>query len=350
MKAEALKLVPRKRIRASRLRYGEKLRTLEPRVTARLLHDIGEEHEIKAENEVKDEEFIDREQVFGEAEFKPERILEVKNEVDAAVDLSSEVPLIDFLGNVVDRPHETALESLEGLSPGPPNWKLFIEKVRDMRRLKIAPVDTMGCERLHEGSDGMSLKTKRFQLLVTLMLSSQTRDEQTAGAIKKLRENVKPQLTPEALLLLPEEEISKLIYPVGFYRRKAIYLKDTCKILLEKYDGDVPRTIEKIVQLPGVGPKMGYLLLQSAWDQVSGIGVDVHVHRLANMWRWVPATKSSTPEKTRKELEKWLPKELWAEINPLLVGFGQTWCPPRPSPKACQKCHLRTLCPTSLNI
>lgn len=342
MKDEAIRLLPRKRIRASRLRYGEKLRVLEPQVTSKILYGIKEEHEIKTED-------VNDREITREDKFKPEQVLDIKNEVNAGVQLTSEVPLIDFMGNVMDRPRETALESLEGLNPGPANWKLFIEKIRNMRRSKIAPVDTMGCERLHEGSDGISLKTKRFQLLITLMLSSQTRDEHTAAAIKKLREYVKPQLTPEALLLLPEEEISRLIYPVGFYRRKAIYLKDTSKVLLEKYGGDVPQTIEEITNLPGVGPKMGYLLLQSAWDQVSGIGVDVHVHRLANMWRWVPATKSPTPEKTRKELEKWLPRELWAEINPLLVGFGQTWCPPRSSPKACQKCHLQTLCPTSLN-
>ena len=132
-----------------------------------------------------------------------------------------------------------------------------------------------------------------------------------------------------------------MIKPVGFYRRKATYIKKTTQILLDEYDGDIPDTIEKLVKLPGVGPKMGYLILKVAWNKVDGIGVDVHVHRISNRLQWV---NTKTPEETRVALESWLPRELWHEINLLLVGFGQTIC--GSSPK-CEQCKLHSICPAS---
>jgi endonuclease-3 len=86
------------------------------------------------------------------------------------------------------------------------------------------------------------------------------------------------------------------IYAVGFHTKKAGYIKRTAEILRDQFDGDIPDTIEGLVSLPGVGPKMGYLALQNAWDKNLGIGVDVHVHRIANRLGW---TESKTPEETR---------------------------------------------------
>lgn len=87
--------------------------------------------------------------------------------------------------------------------------------------------------------------------------------------------------------------------------------------------------------LPGVGPKMAYLCLSSAWGDTQGIGVDVHVHRIANLWGWA---EGKTPEHTRKVLESWLPRDRWKEVNWLLVGFGQTICLPRG--RRCGECKL----------
>lgn len=106
---------------------------------------------------------------------------------------------------------------------------------------------------------------------------------------------------------------------------------------MENHDGDIPKTIEEIVALPGVGPKMGFLLLQSGWGINAGIGVDVHLHRLALMWGWV-SPKANTPEKARIELQEWLPKDYWTDINPLVVGFGQVICVPRAA--NCDICTL----------
>lgn len=95
------------------------------------------------------------------------------------------------------------------------------------------------------------------------------------------------------------------------------------------------------MSLPGVGPKMAYLCLSSAWGRTEGIGVDVHVHRITNLWGW---NKTKNPEETRLALQAWLPKELWHEINWLMVGLGQTIC--LPVGRKCGECELglRGLC------
>lgn len=149
------------------------------------------------------------------------------------------------------------------------------------------------------------------------MLSSQTRDEITHGAMLRL---VKHGLTIDSILNTPDEKLDELITPVGFHSKKVQYIKQTSRILKEKHNGEVPSTLEELKALPGVGPKMALLLLVHAWDKVIGIGVDVHVHRISNRLRWVNKTRD--PESTRKALEQWLPKEYWGRrgINWLLVG------------------------------
>ena len=99
------------------------------------------------------------------------------------------------------------------------------------------------------------------------------------------------------------------------------------------------------MSLPGVGPKMAYLCMSAAWGRTEGIGVDVHVHRITNLWAW---HKTKQPEETRAMLEAWLPKERWHEINHLLVGFGQTTC--LPVGRRCGDCTLsqKGLCPSAV--
>lgn len=112
-------------------------------------------------------------------------------------------------------------------------------------------------------------------------------------------------------------------------------------MLRDQYNDDIPNTVETLCKLPGVGPKMAHICMKVAWGEVTGIGVDTHVHRISNRLGWVRNTK--TPEGTRKELEEWLPQEIWSEVNHLLVGFGQQICQPvRPQ---CATCLNHELCP-----
>ncbi|MFS7943231.1 putative DNA-(apurinic or apyrimidinic site) lyase [Helianthus anomalus] len=220
----------------------------------------------------------------------------------------------------------------------PSSWVKVLEGIREMRSLEDAPVDSMGCEK---AGNSLPPKERRFAVLISSLLSSQTKDNVTHGAIQRLLDN--NLLKPEMIDNADESTIKDLIYPVGFYTRKAANMKKIAKISLLNYDGDIPSTLEGLLSLPGIGPKMAHLVMNVAWNNVQGICVDTHVHRICNRLGWVPQTK--TPEDTREALQMWLPKEEWVPINPLLVGFGQTICTPlRPS---CSLCSVNGLCPSA---
>ncbi|KAL8208546.1 hypothetical protein R6Q57_007958 [Mikania cordata] len=220
----------------------------------------------------------------------------------------------------------------------PSNWVKVLEGIREMRSLEDAPVDSMGCEK---AGNSLPPKERRFAVLISSLLSSQTKDNVTHGAIQRLLDS--NLLKPETIDNADESTIKKLIYPVGFYTRKASNMKKIAKISLLNYHGDIPNTLEALLSLPGIGPKMAHLVMNVAWNNVQGICVDTHVHRICNRLGWVTQTK--TPEQTREGLQKWLPKEEWVLINPLLVGFGQTICTPlRPS---CSLCTVSGLCPSA---
>lgn len=238
----------------------------------------------------------------------------------------------------------------------PDNFIPIYSRVRLMRSMLKTPVDTMGCSKLpitvskQCGIDKSNIipKNYRLQILVGVMLSAQTKDEVTAQAVYNITEycinelDITEGITLEALLMIDESVLDELIHSVGFHNRKAKFIKDTALLLEEQFESDVPSTIDGFLSLPGVGPKMGYLALQKAWGKVDGICVDVHVHRLVKMWKWVDEKKCKTPEHTRKSLESWLPRELWYEINSVLVGFGQVICESRV--KRCDICLNKDVC------
>ena len=223
----------------------------------------------------------------------------------------------------------------------PRNWETVYNTTASQRKRVLAPVDTMGCESLAE--EHRSPRDKRLQTLVSLMLSSQTKDAVTAAAIRSLQEKLPGGLCLESLLNVEPTELNKLIEKVGFHNNKTKFIKSVAVFLCDKYGGDIPDTIDGLVSLPGVGPKMAYLCMSAAWGRDEGIGVDVHVHRITNLWGW---HKTSTPEQTRAELEAWLPRDKWHDINHLLVGFGQTIC--LPIGRKCDQCDLAAegLCPS----
>ena len=226
----------------------------------------------------------------------------------------------------------------------PANWDEIYNAVKEMRKLHLAPVDTMGCETLAE--EHVTPRDKRFQTLIALMLSSQTKDTTNAIAMRRLQTELPaPGLTLENILEVDPVKLNELIYVVGFHNNKTRYIKATALILRDQYAGDIPDSIDGLMSLPGVGPKMAYLCLSAAWGRTEGIGVDVHVHRITNLWGW---QKTKGPEETRMTLQRWLPKEKWHEINHLLVGFGQTIC--LPVGRKCGECTLseKGLCPSAV--
>ncbi|KAI9037811.1 endonuclease III domain-containing protein [Aspergillus affinis] len=241
----------------------------------------------------------------------------------------------------------------------PSNWETIYDIVKKMREENpTAPVDTMGCAELYWRAS--SPRDKRFQTLIALMLSSQTKDTVTAVAMQRLHtelgeapEVVKQEdpvikqeediekptkdstLNLENILAVAPERLNQLIGTVGFHNNKTKYIKAAALILRDQYDSDIPSTAPELMKLPGVGPKMAFLCMSAAWGKHEGIGVDVHVHRITNLWGW---HKTKNPEETRMALESWLPKDKWHEINKLLVGLGQTVC--LPVGRKCGDCDL----------
>ena len=177
------------------------------------------------------------------------------------------------------------------------------------------------------------------------MLSSQTKDTVTAMAMRRLQTELSSGLTLESILLVPPPALNELIWAVGFHNNKTRYIKAAALILRDNWNNDIPDTVEGLMSLPGVGPKMAYLCMSAAWGRTEGIGVDIHVLRISNRWGW---HKTKTPEETRAALEAWLPRDKWHEINHLLVGFGQTIC--LPVGRKCGVCDLSamSLCPSAV--
>jgi endonuclease III len=178
-----------------------------------------------------------------------------------------------------------------------------------------------------------------FCVLVGTILSARTKDACTAGAVKRLFAAASGDVfKPEDLDRLKVEEIEKLIYPVGFYHDKARHLKELPKVLRERFDGVLPKTVEELCELPGVGRKTANLTVAVGFD-LPAICVDVHVHRLCN---WLALVKTRTPLETEMKLRAILPVKYWKTWNSYLVSFGQTRCDPvRPK---CDDCPLTRYC------
>lgn len=181
------------------------------------------------------------------------------------------------------------------------------------------------------------LKGDAFQVLVSTMLSAQTKDPVTLAASLRLFA-VAPD--PASLARLSTGRIEKLIYPVSFYRNKAVHLKDAARMLIAEFGGQVPQTMDELLRLPGVGRKTANLTLIVACRSRDNICVDTHVHRIANRFGWV---RTRTPEQTERALYDVAPRRWWSTINLHLVTWGQHVC--KPVFPQCGRCILKDTCP-----
>ncbi|KAH8938337.1 hypothetical protein BDL97_16G077600 [Sphagnum fallax] len=226
----------------------------------------------------------------------------------------------------------------------PENWQAIIDKIRCIRVDRDAPVDLFGTHQLMDAT--ADKETQKFHALVAAMISSQTRDAVTSAAMQRL------QRVPGGLSVanIATDEVSmdtlaEILKPVGFYRQKAKYLKSIAQILLRSpYNGLVPGTMEDLMKLPGVGPKVALLVLFVAFGMgEEGMIVDTNVKRVCQRLGWV--AEKATPEQTRQTLQSWLPSSLWADISFLFVGFGQQVCKPRGP--LCSLCTVNQMCPSA---
>jgi endonuclease-3 len=203
-----------------------------------------------------------------------------------------------------------------------------------MRRLAkaIARLEEPAVEKIAEEQ-----QADPFQVLIATLLSAQTRDAVTASASRRLFAVAR---TPRTMAKLSAAEIQSLIYPVSFYRNKAAHVVEACHQIMGRFGGVVPRTMEDLLTLAGVGRKTANLVLILAHHSGDNICVDTHVHRISNRLGWVV---TRTPEETEQALYAVVHRRWWPLVNLYLVTWGQNVC--RPVYPLCQSCAIAVLCP-----
>ncbi len=174
-----------------------------------------------------------------------------------------------------------------------------------------------------------------FKVLIATILSHRTRDENTEKASERL---FSAYGTAAELARADLEKVREFIRPVGFYRVKAQKIRDVAQILLDKYHGRVPDTLDELIALPGVGRKTANCVLVYGFGKAA-IPVDTHVHRISNR---LGIVRTKTPEETEVALTKAVDPKYWLMINELFVKFGQTVC--KPIGPRCDICLLRRGC------
>jgi endonuclease-3 len=177
-----------------------------------------------------------------------------------------------------------------------------------------------------------------LELLVSVMLSAQTTDVNVNRVTATLFEKYH---RPEDYLAVPPEQLERDIYATGFFRQKAKSLRGTMRVLIEEFDGEVPQTLDELVQLPGVGRKTANVV-SAELGHAQGIVVDTHVRRLSQR---LGLTKQEDPEKIEQDLIRLVPREDWARFPHLLIWHGRRVCDAR-RPR-CEDCVLNDLCPSS---
>ena len=174
-----------------------------------------------------------------------------------------------------------------------------------------------------------------FTVLISCILSLRTQDKTTNAASERLFAIAS---TPEQMLDTPVETIQRVIYPVSFYRVKAKTIHAISDELLTRFGGEVPSSLDDLLELPGVGRKTANIVVTLGFRK-AGIAVDTHVHRISNRLGYV---RTKTPDDTEMALRRKLPRRYWVIFNDLLVTYGQNLC--KPISPFCSRCKIARYC------
>ncbi len=181
-----------------------------------------------------------------------------------------------------------------------------------------------------------------LELLVSTILSAQSTDRIVNEVTKNLFKKYKVARDYANADLA---ELENNVRSTGFYRRKALYLKKLGKMLVDRFDSEVPQTMEELVTLPGVGRKTANIVLSTAFNTIEGIAVDTHVKRLAQR---LGLSNNKDPNKIEEDLMRLVPKEQWPKFTDLLIFHGRRICNAR-KPN-CEECVINELCPSAFTI
>lgn len=210
---------------------------------------------------------------------------------------------------------------------------------RESKKSKTARA-TEFCHRMQElyGNEPSALNwTSPFELVIAVLLSAQTTDVAVNAVTPTLFER-----WPDAASMADADpnEVSEVIHRLGFFRSKAQHCVGCAQMILSDFGGEVPRTMEELVRLPGVGRKTANIVLNKAFGIVEGIAVDTHVFRIAQR---MGLTTAKTPLDAEKDLLAVIPRELWDGVNSQWIRFGRATCTARLA--KCEECPCNDLCP-----
>ncbi len=178
-----------------------------------------------------------------------------------------------------------------------------------------------------------------LQLLVATILSAQCTDERVNAVTPAL---FAAYPTAESFAAAPPEELEAAIKPTGFYRNKARHIQGACRLLAERHGGEVPRTMDELIALPGVARKTANVVMGNAHGIVEGVVVDTHVGRVS---RRLALTESQDPVRVEADLMAALPPAEWLDFSHRVIAHGRAVCKaPRP---VCPACTLNDICPSS---
>jgi endonuclease-3 len=205
------------------------------------------------------------------------------------------------------------------------------------KRARIVPI----IERLRAEHPNATIALRfgsPVELLVSVMLSAQTTDVNVNRVTERLFVKYR---RPEDYLAVPQEELERDIFATGFFRQKAKAIRGTMRMLLDDFGGEVPRTVDELVRLPGVARKTANVVAAELGD-AQGVVVDTHVRRLSQR---LGLTKQEDPVKIERDLMRLVPREHWGVFPHLLIWHGRRVCDARRPD--CERCVLNDLCPSS---
>jgi endonuclease III len=205
------------------------------------------------------------------------------------------------------------------------------------KRARIGPIIQRLLREHADAAIALRYRTD-LELLVSVMLSAQTTDVNVNRVTERLFEKYR---RPEDYLAVPPEELERDIFATGFYRQKTKWLRATMRMLIEEFDGQVPRRMEDLLRLPGVARKTANVVAAELGEP-QGIVVDTHVGRLSQR---LGLTRQNDPVKIERDLQKLVPREYWGLFPHLLIWHGRRVCLAR-APQ-CERCVLNDLCPSS---
>lgn len=197
------------------------------------------------------------------------------------------------------------------------------------------------CRRMEERYPGVGAALSfrsPFELLIAVLLSAQTTDANVNACTPEL---FRRWPGPAELAAAPQSEVEEVIHSCGFFHAKAAHAIACAQMIMSDFEGEVPRTMEELCRLPGVGRKTANIVLNEGFGIVDGIAVDTHVYRLATR---LGLTRAKTPADAEADLLDILPRELWKPVNSQWIRFGREVCTAR-APK-CEGCMLADICPS----